>query len=97
MPATAVIANLQCTSSACWYLQGTRCDQKRFATRKLQRVALIVVLTKTGPRRGGPPSEGLLLGTELQGVEAIVSWQVPCQVCGNFAAWKPKRPAWACA
>ena len=28
IPATAVMANLQCTSSACWYLQQTCSSQK---------------------------------------------------------------------
>ena len=43
---------------------------------------------------GSPPSKGLLLGTELQGVEAIVSGQVTSEVGRDFAAWQPMRAGW---
>ena len=43
------------------------------------------------------PSEGLWFGTEFQGVESIVSWQVSCEMLWNPATWQPKRPGRSCA
>lgn len=78
IPATAVMANLQCTSSACWYLQCTRDQQHLLVCYDEAATSCADKLCCQGPEtlHGSPPSKGLLLGTELERVEAVISWQV---------------------
>lgn len=94
IPATAVMANLECTSSACWYLHreqaccivrsGVATQPESCIPSRQQRTALLFV-----------PCKCLGVCSKLQWIEPIVSRQFALQVIRDFAAGQPQRPLWA--